>query len=469
MSFVRVLFSFVFVFLAVSEIQAQTLQFELNHKRVETAKPDTSAETGVENRPPAPPANFEESIIIQLAPTQIMVRASTFHRLYDFERQTLSTIVPQDKTYSVTPLFAYPVFKEMELRNRVLLAMDALDRGFERYPVSLIELEMMFGSDPNTDTAKQLLRAVDGGKTTYKEGPIDVLSYSMSDHEVPDRLADTFRKYLLHEFQIHPMIIEDLVDQGRLFRDLEFSFRIEQSHLTNVSYRLAGVQTSAPAEMSVPNGFERLYGWDKRLDEQVRLTRSTEAKSVDDYVAQMRAFLGEQKFVEAFLVYREFNIQIGSVKNTPMDPLTRAVFEKAPQTKRQVDVRTLSEAIQTQSNDPGDLEEAIAVIERAKSEVTSHTHVLDVFIANFRAMILDQKDYLREKEIAADLLLGALKINPHLAGAYHDLGQKYFDMFQMQDAWHCWDEMRRINPDHPLTAGIGDFEDRIRTYQASYF
>lgn len=469
MPFIRVLFFSVFAFLATTGIQAQTLQLELTHQKVETAKPDKSATTGVSQEPSAPPVNLEETISIELAPPQVMVRDSTFHWLYDFDRQTVTLIEPQTQSYFVTSLYAHPAFKEMELRNRVQLARFARERGFEHYQSNQFELEMMLGSDPNSDAAKELTRVADGGRVTYRDTSNDVVSFSVSDQKIPSGLADTYRKLLLHYFQIHPTVIEDLVGQRFLFETLNYSIRVELAHLTDVSYSLVRAQAGNPADLSVPEGFERRYGFANGLDEQIRLTRSTEPKTIDAYVSEMRGFLEQQKFVEAFLVYREFFMQFGSAQGTPMESLTRAVFEKAPQTRRQVDVRTLSEAIQTEPNDLADLEEAIAVIEQARSEVTSHTHVLDVFIANFRAMIRDRDTYLGEKEAAAALFFGALQVNPHLAGVYHDLGHLYFDSFQMQDAWHSWDEMRRINPDHPLAAGVADFENRIRTYQASYF
>jgi len=72
-------------------------------------------------------------------------------------------------------------------------------------------------------------------------------------------------------------------------------------------------------------------------------------------------------------------------------------------------------------------------------------HVIKIFQANAQS---DLGDTLKAKELFGE----ALKDNPHITGAYKDLGGLYFNEYNAVLAWRCWDVARKILPSHNMLA-----------------
>lgn len=438
---------------------AQSLELEFLYERHESLK--QNSDPRVTDRRASKPIDVSETRHVTITPTMLSVRGGEMDRIFDFERGLLTYVLPAAGFYVSVSQYAWPVFRDREKENRIFLNRDAAQRGFD-IPFSLFELEMMFGGDPESDIAREIARTTEAGSHTFSHDGNGTTRFSLSDQEIPSALADIYRMYLVHSHQIHPAVVDDLAARDTVFSSLEYEFRIEEVHLTDISYQLQGSTIGPDLQIDIPNGFEQRYAFDDRLHGVIEKSRSTQERGIADYTSQMQGHLNAAEFVEAYLLFREFNMHHGTTRSTPMEPLVQRLFDTAPRETNKIDTRTLHAAIGTESNDPAELEAAISVLDQAQEEVAANGHVINVFKANFRAMILDDKNYLAEHEEAVDLLLGALEANPFLTGGYWDLGWKYFEMYQMQDAWSSWDEMRRINPNHGFVANLDDLEQRIR-------
>lgn len=72
-------------------------------------------------------------------------------------------------------------------------------------------------------------------------------------------------------------------------------------------------------------------------------------------------------------------------------------------------------------------------------------------------------------EQGRQLLLDALRVNPYLTGAWHDLGNVYYRSFRMPEAWICWDVGRRISPSDPMMKEVDQLELLLRTKNPQFF
>jgi hypothetical protein len=93
----------------------------------------------------------------------------------------------------------------------------------------------------------------------------------------------------------------------------------------------------------------------------------------------------------------------------------------------------------------------------------AHVDVVDIFEGNTRLGISGQGKQ------GDELLLAALRADPYIAGAWHDLADRYYRTFRMEEAWSCMDAARRIAPSHPMLKSIEGLEQALRTRNPGYF
>jgi hypothetical protein len=112
--------------------------------------------------------------------------------------------------------------------------------------------------------------------------------------------------------------------------------------------------------------------------------------------------------------------------------------------------------------DPAGAQKAVKILADLDKQSGSAGYMLDVFEGN---TLLG----LRESEAGANHLLAALKVNPYLLGAWSDLAGGYYQSFQTDKAWACWDAARRVNSQHSMLLRITEMERQLRTTFPEFF
>ena len=70
---------------------------------------------------------------------------------------------------------------------------------------------------------------------------------------------------------------------------------------------------------------------------------------------------------------------------------------------------------------------------------------------------------------AVDLFVGALEVNPYIAGVYKDLGDIHYRQYDMYTAWQCWDAARDLAPSHFMLGDIQKLEQHLETEYPEFF
>ena len=327
---------------------------------------------------------------------------------------------------------------------------------------------MMFGG-----VTSEVVEAIDfaesGEQRLFSLDGEPFTSYTRSDHAVPEALRDTFKTYLIAEQRTHRMVKEMILAEGTLFDALSYRYRVEQLHDTDIAYRLTAVRSEPSAALEIPEGFERRAEADERVLALIDRAAAETPLGIDGYAAEMERLIEAGQHLEAMLAFYECINQHGEAGLETTGPLLRAAVERGSGAGGPVDLGQMAAAIGARPDTEQGLRDAIAVIEEAKRHARAHGHILNVFMANHYGFLEDQHGRPDQNARAAALILDALDENPLLAGAWYDLGWKYFRMFQMPWAWAAWDQARAINPEHPLIAGVTSLEQQVEHNNPDYF
>jgi tetratricopeptide (TPR) repeat protein len=70
---------------------------------------------------------------------------------------------------------------------------------------------------------------------------------------------------------------------------------------------------------------------------------------------------------------------------------------------------------------------------------------------------------------AQRLYLEALKTDPYIAGAWKDLGDMYFQAFECEPAWQCWDAARHLAPEFKGLGQVAELEQMLRKECPEFF
>ena len=447
---------FFIVLIAVSlpiSVCAQTVEFQLeqNIKKHHKNKVGKGVKTEVKTA--------EDKVTVILEPEAILVRLESYEKIYNFKQNTLTLINHDKQQRTGVSLYAIPAFKSSEKRNRQVLSEALRNSGIIQSLTNPFELDMMFGGNVDEELAQKIEhKKQNDSHTFYYEGD-EVAAYRLSEQSIPSELQDLYKKYLIYEHNVHPVIVEQLVEERKLFHSLSYRNKQEIPYLMERSYTLSSFKSHSRHVISVPESYQENYAVDKNLNRVIKLSKTEEEKTVDDYASEMNILLDRDKYLEASFLFHEYSIHHGVKGIDKIKPVVRRIFG---QSSPDSDVKRLAVAIAKQPSSKEDIQKAVKIIKDIRNKAASHRYVLNVFLANYY-------DALGNNKKAIDLILKALEQNPFLTGAYKDLGDKYFRIFEIQNAWSCWDQMRKVNPDHQLVPAVRNLERQIEQKHPEYF
>ncbi|GEM_PF-3575670 len=431
---------------------AQAFEFQLTSKVSEHHKDKVGegAKTEIKTK--------EESSIIIFEPEKISVRTGNNEKIYDFDKKTLTFIAHDKKQFTETSLYAIPAFKDFEKRNREMLLGAMQNAGITAVQSTPFELEAIFGDNSKTEAGQKIQTIEHTGGYKFLYDGEDVTAYAVSDQAIRDELKDSYKKYLIYEHTIHPAILENMAGRN-IFNSLSYRNKQEVPFLTEKNFTVSAFNNAPSSTIAVPQDYQKNYGFDERLDKVIKMSLTEKEKTVDDYAAEMNKLLEDKQYLEASLVFHEYATHTGGKDIDKIKAIIQRIFSEAP---AEEGVQQLAAAISQPPSSKEHLQKAIEIIEAVRSKNTPHSYVLNIYLANY-------VDVLGQTAKAQDLILEALEKNPFIAGAYKDLGDKYFKSFHMQDAWTSWNQMRSINTGYPLATPVNELEMQILEKHPVYF
>jgi hypothetical protein len=409
------------------------------------------------------------TLTADIAADFIAIRQGDETTIYDY---ALRRIIRIDGTrhFGNSSLYAFADFLLAEtynrrMQHRLLGSIGAGGGVVDAFWVQS-ELHVMQPEDGVPDIA----RAEGGGVVRFSYGGKDVADYALSAQPLEASAAPMMAKFLRLSTRLHPNIIAEIAQSGRLPQRLDFDL----SPLAKTAQAHWDLQTAAQADAVYPlsaTDVERppsnadleppLDALDPVMRDAVA-RRAPGLRQISDYRAAIEAALaGGKPFQAALLAFElteQYGVDAARCGGAPACHELRDIFLAARADAR---MEMLAAALQPNKDR---LADAIGALRKMRRDDLQDVFVLDEFLANLEVEAGDAKD-------AGPLFAAAIEGNPYLAGYYKDLGDRFRYGFEPTLAWYCYDVGRLLpgGPNANVIGGIGDHEAHLVAAMPDFF
>ena len=429
---------------------ADTLSFDLT-----LVKTSVGAEEAAQSAGSSVPIRTEERSRVVLTTDGFVVETSERTTALDLDSEQLTYFNHADRSYLALPIYWLPAFYAYEKQNRIVLAEAARRAGLKMPGARLVDIEMVFGAAPDSETLNAL-RVASAGESKdliYEEETL--ASYTLADLDVPDSLRESNRLYLLYYHPFHQVLRDKLAGSGKLFQSLSY---ISHEDGRAKTFQFEQVEHGTrDAAAAIPVGYRQRFASDDRLNAVIELSKRTPIKTNADFVKKAEAALRSDDPTGVITTVFAYTMQVDTNDLGPLDDL----FKQAVAAMGTSSFLALSRAIANQDSAKA-AQGAIRHLETVRDLRPSDGHLLNVYIGNHYAALGDTQK-------AIDLQLGVLETQPNLTSVYKDLGDHYARLYQMGDAWSAWTRMREINAEHPLVAAVDKLERALLHLYPHFF
>ena len=402
---------------------------------------------------PVQPSDATFPLIVTLGHQYLIAEEKGMRTIYDFERLRILRIALGSATYTDDSLYSNIGFRALEFQNRLMLG-SALQAGkVAGNPMELVLTEQLFSlSNPKANTVIEQRHT--GGNREFFSGQHTLVRVSEKTQELPPEALAEYWRFLRYYVGGHPQVYAALKSLNGVPQKITFvlsNMGTETREITlntigrvaDAPYSLDGLMRTRPNEE--PYNSLNLLG----PDAAAKLAERTQAtiKARDDAIAQ-------GPVLDAVLSNMALLIMSGDGAS-----LTPWLAQHRDAILKDDAARSLSANLQPR--DEAGAQSALQVLTDLKKQSGNAGYMLDVFAGN----ILLSHD----GKAGSEHLLAALKVNPYLLGAWKDVGGYYYQTYQTDKAWACWDAARRVNPQHAMLLRITEIEKQLRTAFPEFF
>jgi tetratricopeptide (TPR) repeat protein len=407
---------------------------------------------------------------ITFAPDGFRIEESGKEVAYDFNKKRVYAISRADKTYTATDLNAMVYFRVMELGNRLKLqkVLDGVKATTKSPMLSPIESETVFGMVLPGEKAVSISERTTGDTTTYTHDDKALVTFVPSKNEIDASCKKSYARFIADVCPIHPEIRKKIVANAHLPADLEFLY-INERGTSKVS------KDNTPAYKTGKLVLQSVESEPDTSVSDMALNGLTLVRTKSDLTPIWNSLDSHGDNPQFPTREEAIKFSENAAKNgQPLDALL-ALLEYGLETGEQLvpEIKALAPSLQKDENashfltylSPDNEKEAkealksLSEIDRSKLKKGA---VVDIMQGNIESQLDQKSDSLK-------LLIRALTNNPFIVGAYHDLGEGLTGEYQMDLAWQCFDEARKLRPDHPMLKSIDDMEAKLQQDFPDYF
>lgn len=395
----------------------------------------------------------EASVVtVRLGKDYIAVRDGKTESIYDYKKRRIFNVSRDSKIYSDSSLYSFIGFNQAEFANRLFLgnvlgkakiSNDSMEPVFVEHRFSLL----------HKDPSSKLEETSDTESMRYAFRGTELFYYTRKGQRLSPEQTQRYVKFIRYRFGGHPYILARIEKDANLPKTM----RITHHDVSKTTYTL-----SLRSVEDKPDGNYSLDGlklgplsgdndafshwlWQIKHASQKRPDPKTLLKDADADLAQGRK-------LDAMLAYFEYTLQAG----LQVDWLSkhRDAF------RGDADVQRFTSALNPKSKEQAI--EAVKTLRELQPRSEGRKHLLQIFEANIHVGLHNTSEALK-------LFHSALTARPYIAGAYKDLGDVYYRMYQTGMAWRCWDFGREIAPGHPLFTRVSEFEQKLAREHPEFF
>ncbi|MBI4550489.1 MAG: hypothetical protein HY714_06150 [Candidatus Omnitrophica bacterium] len=385
-------------------------------------------------------------------------------QIYDFSKRRIFRIDPARKSLSEISLFAVAAFRRNEFYNRKMIWELLEKSGARESPGSRFDLESLFGVEDAGAPEVAILEKTEGKSRVFLTDGEKAVWYVPGTAAVAPELKISYEKFFRYTQSVHPLILDRLFSEKTVPEALAYRFRDLKS-TTRVKLLLESAVERPDQGYVLPEDYRPGYqsGF---LAEDVKeayeiMTRISAGTNTDEkhnrqwFLDRSREAFDAQRFLDAALFLFEYHLQTGDQASVA-EPM-RAI------SARQADDPSLLLFFNGLDLSSEDAARAAADSLRSiRRDGLEEAHIVDIMLANAVYALGDHAGGIRG-------MISVLKKNPYITGVYKDLGQMFYDNYEMPLAWMCWDLARTLAPEHPMLAQVTELETDLRERMAEYF
>lgn len=404
-------------------------------------KVTTDREAAPQTKNPSPAHEVRESDVI-LGKDYISVSEGKQMTVLDFSIRRRYVIDKDAASYVEYSLFDTVGFRQMELHNRHTIAGALAAAKVEMVAPSPVyeeqALSMMAGKQPRT-----LTRA---GWWSVDEQPLLRMGAGGSPIDMQDSRA--FAQFLRYTWGGHPLLLDAIANGKQLPAQFELLQRQIGGRSTQL-FQISAVATDTPVRYSLHAYRPRQAAatsdpMEKVLDRAAALP-PIDAQALQRMQADMQQRFAAQQPFEALLTLLQTNLS-ASLPPPVLTAAQKAMLQGNAQVQQLMQVLDIQQAEQS--------EHGANSLQALSGSMQVKAPVLQVFEANLRVKA-------RQWPQAQPLYLAALQADPHLAGAYKDMGDALYVQFDTAGAWRSWDAGRRLSPGLEIFSSVNQYEQNL--------
>lgn len=400
-----------------------------------------------------PVGTTETSVVtVRLGKDYIAVRDGKTESIFDYKKRRIFNISRDSKTYSDSSLYSLIGFNQAEFANRLFLgtvlgkakiANDSMGPVFAEHRFSLLRKDSSAKFEETSDT--------ESVRYVYRDA--ELVYYTRNGQRLTSEQTQKYVKFIRYRYGGHPLILARIEKDANLPKTI----RITHHDVSKTTYTLSlrSVEDKPDDAYSL-EGLKTgpLPGDNDSFSHWLWQTKHTNQKRPDPktLLKEASADLAQGHKLDAMLGYFEYTLQTG-LQDEWLSKHRDAFRDDA-------DVRLFTSALNPKSKEQAI--EAVKTLRELQPRSEKRKHLLQIFEANIHVG-------LRNTTEALKLFQSALIANPYIAGAYKDLGDVYYRLYQTGLAWRCWDFGREIAPRHPLLGRVSEFEQKLARENPEFF
>jgi len=401
-----------------------------------------------------PSSDERFALTVTLGHQYLIVEARGARTIYDFARQRILRLNLTSKTYTDDSLYMDIAFRAAEFQNRLRLGAALQAAKLDAVLAQVHLTEQLFSlTDPKHPT--DIDEHHSDGQTLFSWQDHKLVSVSDKTRELPPSYQSEYWRFLRYYAGGHPKIYAALASVQGVPDKITFVLPNLQAETREIA--LNGIHVEADAPYSL-DGFTRTMP-DQAPYSTLKLlgpnAAAQLAQRVDATVKDRNAAFSQGHVLDALLANMALSLMTGSKTD-------EAAWMAQHRDSIQSDESARLLTANLNPRDQASAKSAVQTLAELREQPGPARYVLDVFQGN---TLLG----LRNTQSGEDHLLMALTANPFLLGAWSDLGGYYYQTFQTDKAWACWDAARSVSPQHAQLLPITQLEERLRMTFPEFF
>jgi len=387
----------------------------------------------------------KQSLVVVLDEETLDYRVDGSRRFLNFE--TKRQYQASDDGVREASLYTDVGFRALELPNRLMLSQALNSAGLEVPPSVMqgpVMAEHLFAMDAPKSEAEP---AKDSGRWIYGEN----LLFEASEKGKALEAAQSreFVRFLRYYGGGHPVILDELEKASRVpekftlvIYNMARTRRIDFA-LESLKFLDTKLQPPSGEKATAEGKFEPL------IVATSQIPPSEIEKKWDELLQEALDSAEQGEAFQSFLAFNEYHLASGN-------PIDEFVSKRSDLYSGNPDLQKMARALRQGAP------ESLEVFEELKPAAGPRAHILTIFQASH---LLEA----RELPEAQAKYLQALETNPTITGAWKDLADVSYGMFEAELAWQCWDLARKLAPNHGMLEQINSYEKMLEERYPGFF